>query len=636
MIINVKIPSSFLQRLVTINTIIIVIALTLISGLIYAKEYFSSVDRQINSLSSLAIIITERLTGVMAFEDYDLARKNISGLKLNEDILTACLYDSNRQLVTKFNRNSNDREFCTQTSNVSTSLMVDRPISLDGQTLGRLVLYADPKLFWRNLITMSVFLLFIGTLCFFLTWLLSNRYFKKETQSLLTLAATAREISTTGDYKLRVNKGDNPAKEISNLVTSFNDLLEIVENHSGHLEEMISIRTSQLNKEKKKVENISEAKSEFLAKLSHDIRTPLTSILGYTELINNNQVVQEKHRNHIDAIIRNAEFVSELVNGLLSLAKLESTDLISKNEPFDINKILAILKQTFQPLAESKNLMLELNTTQLKENWLKGDSLKLHQVLNNLLENAVKYTQEGNIKLTITQTSVAENKVKVSIKIKDSGIGISNKKINEIFDDYMQIGSNTTQTTGAGLGLAIAKRLIDSMNGKISVHSNISQGSTFSIEIPFDVAASQNTNHANANDDLSSIKKFLLQQSPILTIDDDPDCREIVSELILSQQPQATIIQASSFKQAIELFSAHQPKLVFTDIELPDGNGYELSKELRLINKNTVIVAISAYYTSDEYRSTNDISFNHFIAKPFHKQNLIDTLSLLIKRRHQK
>ena len=625
-------PTSFLQRLVTINTIIIVIALVLISGLIYVKEYFSSIERQKNSLSSMAIIITDRLTGVMAFEDYDLARKNISSLKLNEDILTACLYDKNHQLVTKFNKDNDDTDFCKQNSNISAPLMVNRPISLDGQSLGRLVLYADPKLFWKNLIGMSVFLLLIGTLCYFLTLVLSKRFFKKETYSLLRLASTARKISKTGDYEIRVNTGDNPAMEISNLVSSFNDLLGIVENHRSRLEEMISIRTSQLNDEKKKVEKISEAKSEFLAKLSHDIRTPLTSILGYTELINNNKIIQEKHRNHIDAIIRNTEFVSELVNGLLTLAKLESTELVIKLEPFDINKILEILKQTFQPIATSKNLTLEFNTLSLKENWLLGDSLQLHQVLNNLLENAIKYTQEGSIQFTISQIPKADGSVVIYIKISDSGIGISNEKITEIFDDYIQLESGTNLVSGAGLGLAIAKKIVNAMEGVISVTSNESKGSTFSIEIPFKLASAEISVSDNEDDDFSFINEYLLQHSPILTIDDDLDCREIVSEIILSQQPQATIIKASSYKQAVELFSAQQPKLVFTDIELLDGNGYDLAKLFKTLNANIIIVAISAYHTSDEYKSSNNSSFDHFIAKPFHKRNIIDTLNKLAKQ----
>ncbi len=580
----------------------------------------------------MAIIITDRLTGVMAFEDYDLARKNISALRLNEDILTACLYDKNHDLVTKFNQDNNDKNFCNQTSHVTAPLMVSRPIMLDEQVLGNLVLYADPKLFWKNLISMSVFLIFIGTLCYLLTWILSKRYFRKETQSLLRLASTAREISKTGNYEIRVNTGDNPAMEISNLISSFNELLEIVENHRNRLEEMISIRTSQLNDEKKKVEKISEAKSEFLAKLSHDIRTPLTSILGYSELINNNRKIQDKHRNHINAIIRNAEFVSELVNGLLNLAKLESTDLKIEAVPFEINKILSLVKQTFEPLAENKNLKLELNTLSLEENWLLGDPIKLHQVLNNLLDNSIKYTHEGGIQFTVSQLLEDNKTAIVKFEIKDSGTGISNEKINEIFDDYIQIGSASNQIKGAGLGLAIAKKLVNAMAGTINVKNNKSTGSTFSIEIPFQLAQAQKEDADSSRGNFEVIKKFLLEYSPILAIDDDANCTEIVSEIILSQQPQATIIHASSYNQALELFNIKQPRLVFTDIELPDGDGYELAKLFKRRNADTIIIAISAYHTSDEYESLNDRCFNYFIAKPFHKKNIIDTLSELVKQ----
>lgn len=629
---KVQIPTSLLQRLVTVNTAIVILALVLISALVFIKEYSISIERQKNSLSSMAIIITDRLTGVMAFEDYDLARKNINSLRLNENILTACLYDIDHNLVTKFNRHSNQDEFCTKNSNITTSLMVDQPIMLNDQALGRLVLYADPKLFWEHQIGMSLFLLLVGTLCYVFTWLLSKRYFRKETKSLLKLAATAREISKTGNYEIRVTAGENPAREISNLVNSFNELLEIVENHRSQLEDMINIRTAQLNEEKKKVEKISEAKSEFLAKLNHDIRTPLTSILGYTELIKNGDTVHDKNIHHLDAILRNAEFVSELVNGLLSLAKLESTDLAVKAAPFNINTILESIKQTFEPLAERKNLTLSLNTLSLEENWLEGDSLKLHQVLNNLLDNAIKFTKQGSVQLSVTQRRKDQETVIIKFKITDSGIGISNTKIRDIFDDYVQIGSDTQLLTGAGLGLAIAKKLVNAMDGTISVRQNSQGGSEFSIEIPFKPSSKLSPGPAGKENHTAQIKSLLHDFSPILVIDDDPNCREIVSEILLSQQPQCTIIHASTFMEAINLYHERQPKLVFTDIELPDGNGYELAKEIKQYHGNTLIVAISAYHTIDEYGKTGNRCFNHLIAKPFHKQNLLDTLREIVEK----
>lgn len=588
-----------------------------------------------NSLSSMAVIVTERLTGVMAFEDYDLARVVIGSFQQNENILTACLYDDKTELVTQYNKSGRDVTYCLKNRHIAAPLMVDQTISLDGQTYGNLLLYADPRLIWNHLLSMSAFVLLIATLCYVLTRILSKRYFKQETESLFHLASTAREISKTGEYDIRVSTGDNPAMEISNLVNSFNELLEIVENHRDHLEEMISIRTAQLNEEKTKVEKISEAKSEFLAKLSHDIRTPLTSILGFSEMINNNAAISDKHRHYINTIIKNADFISELVNGLLVLSKLESTGLSVKSEPFDMNKILILLKQTFEPIAENKNLKLEFNTLSIERNWLWGDSLKLQQALNNLLENAIKYTSEGHIEFTTLQTQEDEKSVRLLINITDTGIGISDEKINLIFEEYIKIGSGIKPETGTGLGLAIARKLIEAMDGTIKVSSTPSEGSTFTIDVPFKLASARQNDFVQANSDTGPIRQFLLMHSPVMVIDDDPDFMEIITEIILSLETTVRIIQAECCEQARTLFDQHRPGLVFTDIELPDGDGYKLSKIFKQKHAGTVIVAVSAYHSSDEYVHTNDVHFDDFIAKPFHRDNIADTLHELAKSQKQ-
>ena len=619
--------SSVLQRLITINTIVIALALLLICGFIYVKEYYSTISRQISSLSSLGEIISDRLTGVMAFEDFDLAQKSILTLKKNQDILAACIYDKNKTLLTSFENHENEHMFCSENDHLITSLMIEEEILLDGESLGQLVLYSNPQRVTNQMLATLGYLFLVAVICYILSLMLAKRFIRKETQPIIDLANTARQISNTGDYEHRVEKGFTPAQEISNLIDSFNELLDIVARHNNELETLISERTNQLEEEKQKVEIISQAKSEFLAKLSHDLRTPLTSILGYSEILSAQKNLQDNQATHLDVIIRNAEFITQLVNNLLELSKLESANLKFDYEVFDVKKLVDNLENTFVPTALTRNLDLIVEFSRLESQRLMGDVTKLQQILNNLLENALKFTTSGFVSLTVSQRQLTDKQVMNTFVVADSGIGISADKIDRIFDDYVQLESNAYSIKGAGLGLAITKKLVDLMGGRLEVESDQNTGTVFTLELPLDSVQTSPQGLIDVDESERTNTAVISPDTSVLIVDDDPGCREILLSIVSEYVSPRQIYQAETLTNATEILEEHQTELIFLDIELPDGNGFEFAKKIREQYDNIIIIAVSAF--NDEKRELQLDLIDAFVPKPFSKFDITTVLGQL-------
>lgn len=619
-----KSSATILQRLITINTIVIVLAIVLICGFIYIKEYYSTINRQISSLSSLGEITSNRLTGVLAFNDFDLAQENVFILKRNQNIIAACLYDKNSKLLTSFENHHNDELFCKESTHSITSLMTDEDIVLDGEVLGRLILYSNPKIVRNQMMATLGYLCLVAIICYLLSWLLAKRFFRKETQPIVKLANSARKISATGDYKLRASKGATPTNEISYLVDSFNELLEIVARDNDELEALITQRTTQLKQEKQKVENISDAKSEFIAKLSHDLRTPLTSILGYAEILSAKPDSQKTDSPHLQAIIRNAEFIAKLVSNLLELSKLETTSLKLESAPFDLSKLLQELETAFLPSALNQGVQLIFDCKDLKTRWVLGDAVKLQQVLNNLLENAFKFTQQGSVKLVFTPRTIDKENIRGKFVIIDSGTGISEDQLDRIFDDYVQLETSVYSTHGAGLGLAITKKLVEHMGGELTVESELGEGSAFTVNLPLKLAASPTNQQSSLHSAEDMNIKSKLENTCVLVVDDDAGCREILAKTITEIQPSVNIIQARNLADAEENYNQYNPDLIFLDIELPDGNGLELAKKIREYQGNVIIIAASAFNIDNQVLLSEYV--DAFVAKPFSKEDIFNSI----------
>lgn len=281
-----------------------------------------------------------------------------------------------------------------------------------------------------------------------------------------------------------------------------------LEKYSLHLEELVEARTADLYSAKNAAEAASRAKSLFIANMNHELRTPLNAIVGFSDLMARDTTINPKNKEKLEIINHNGWYLLHLIESIFDISCVEEGRLELEVEAFDFHELLAHLTETVSTSAKTKHLNFDLEITPNVPQYIKTDSTKLKKILLNLLENAVKFTFQGQIKLSITAWSLPTVvKKMLEIKVIDSGIGIAESDLGELFKPFVQLARTNAGLEGTGLGLAITKSLVELLGGKISVESVLGEGSTFTVELPVSFASKE-----EVDTKISSAMKLLSNQ----------------------------------------------------------------------------------------------------------------------------
>lgn len=417
------------------------------------------------------------------------------------------------------------------------------------------------------------------------------------------LHAVIRDITNT-------KKAEELLTEKTNLLQSTNHLLQQL---TTELEATILHRTQELQTTLTQAKAATHAKSEFLAVMSHEIRTPLNGIIGMAQLLAMTTVSTEQEE-YIHAIRNSSDALLVLINDILDLSKIEAGKLELEHRPFLLRHELNTVMALYRPLAENKALSLITAYHSDIPPVAQGDPLRLRQIIANLIANAIKFTEKGDITVCIRHSQVDHRQFVLHIDVTDTGIGIPPERVDKLFKVFSQVDSSITRRYGgSGLGLAICTHLTEAMSGTIEVNSTLNEGSRFSVNVMLEVG------EIISNDDTYAPINTIEYHVPttVLVVDDNVVNLMIMQRLLEKIGIQAKV--ASHGQEAVDLVKSHPFDIIFMDIQMPEMDGLTATRAIRAMHltKQPFIIALTANaFASDRERSLY-AGMDEFLSKPF-------------------
>ena len=383
---------------------------------------------------------------------------------------------------------------------------------------------------------------------------------------------------------------------------------------------------------KENAEKSEKEKETFLTYISHEMRTPLNAIVGFSKMLAQTEL-NSGQKKHLQIVQNSAENILLIVNDVLDLSKIESGAIALTNVDFNLAELIDEIIQTLQFKVNPEVVELKLEADPDFPAFVKGDPVRIRQIILNLADNAVKFTENGYVTIHLQGLEEDENKIKFRIKVEDTGTGIRSSKLKNIFNRYEQESANTTRKYGGtGLGLAITKQLVEIMGGTISVSSVYGQGSLFSIELTLKKSKNPKIHQPTTN-------KISLNNLKILLVDDNALNREIFIDAVESKAKNVSVSSAEDGRMAIGMLIENDYDVVLMDIQMPRMNGFEATKHIRtklLPPKNSIpIIAMTAHALEDTEAKAKEAGMDDYVTKPVNFPMLFKKVEDILKSHTQ-
>jgi two-component system, sensor histidine kinase len=510
------------------------------------------------------------------------------------------------------------------------------PIMQDGEKIGHVVVQTRLDSFWWGIVVNLVVAALVMCLAYALVRQFMGPLIAMITHPLLDLTQVMRRITSVHDYSQRAQRSSQD--EIGELVAGFNSMLDEIEQkdkalgqYSLQLETEVQARTAELLLAKEHADAANQAKSQFLANMSHEIRTPLNGLIGVSELLDSTQPT-EQQRKLFSMITTSSSTLMHLINDILDFSKIEAGMLHLENVPFSPEHAVRQVCSLFASHAQDKGLKLVFEPSFEPVPWLLlGDPHRFIQVASNLISNAVKFTSQGQIKVSLFCTTHPDGQALVRCTVQDTGIGISPEEGERLFSAFSQADvSMARRYGGSGLGLVISRQLATLMGGQVGFSSKPGQGSCFWFEVcgtrlkdgPVDKMASASTLSQRLD-------------CTVLVAEDNDVNREILVTML--RNAGCHVLQARNGLEVVSL-SANEPHdIVLMDVQMPELDGMAATRQIRarelsMGQGRKPILALTANASTDDKANCLTAGMDDYLTKPFMRRQILDLIDKWLQR----